>query len=137
MLGNVHVLVSTILADAHAAGFDDVTLVQARVFARVGPDGTRLTDLAAHPQVTKQTAGHFVDELGTKGYLVRVPDPSDGRARLVQFGTRGLAAAAAAIAAEAAVEAQWRDHLGPDAINYLGDALRALLQITDPCVEPA
>jgi len=29
-----------------AAGFDDVTIAQARMFARIGPDGTRLTDLA-------------------------------------------------------------------------------------------
>jgi len=36
-----------ILAAVHAAGFTDVTLAQARVLARIGPEGTRLTDLAA------------------------------------------------------------------------------------------
>jgi hypothetical protein len=29
-----------------AAGFDDVTLAQARVFQRINPDGSRLTELA-------------------------------------------------------------------------------------------
>ena len=46
-----------VLAALRLAGFDDVTLAQGRVFARIGHGGTRLTDLAAMAQVTKQTAG--------------------------------------------------------------------------------
>ena len=35
-----------VLDDLAAAGFDDVTAAQGRMFARIDPDGTRLTDLA-------------------------------------------------------------------------------------------
>lgn len=121
-----------ILAAVHAAGFTDVTLAQARVLARIGPDGTRLTDLAAQAQVTKQTAGHLVDEMAARGYVTREPDPTDGRARLVSFGPRGLEAIPVAQAAERAVEAEWVAHLGVRRAAQLRQALLLLREVTDP-----
>jgi hypothetical protein len=44
------------------AGFDDWTLTQCRVFQRVVPDGSRLTDLADQAQMTKQSAGVMVGQ---------------------------------------------------------------------------
>src|SRR6185295_10245299 len=79
-----------VLADLAAAGFDDVTVAQARVMARVGAKGTRITDLAEQARVTKQTVTFMVDQLERAGYVRRVPDPSDARARLVTFADRGL-----------------------------------------------
>lgn len=115
-----------------AAGFDDVTIAQARMFARIGPDGTRLTDLAEQAQVTKQTAGFLVNQLERGGYVQREPDPGDGRARLVRITPKGQAAVAAARAAEAAVEAEWTRHLGGNVTAQLRRALTRLREITDP-----
>src|SRR3954463_3441121 len=81
-----------VLADLAAAGFDDITLAQARVFARIGPKGTRVSDLAEQARVTKQTAGFLVDQLKRAGYVRRLPDPTDARARLVVPAERGMAA---------------------------------------------
>jgi hypothetical protein len=64
-----------VLAAVAAAGFDDVTLAQARVFQRIAPGGSRLTDLAEQAQITKQSAGFLVDQLQERGYVERVPDP--------------------------------------------------------------
>ena len=114
------------------AGFDDITLAQARVFQRIGPGGTRLSELAAAEQVTKQTAGFLVDQLERAGYVVRVPDPTDARARLVRVGRRGRAAAPVAAAAVAAVEAEWTEHLGVRSMAQLRRALSRLRQVTDP-----
>jgi DNA-binding MarR family transcriptional regulator len=115
-----------------AAGFDDVTIAQARMFARIAPDGTRLTDLAEQAQVTKQTAGFLVNQLERGGYVRREPDPGDGRARLVRITPKGQAAVAAAREAEAAVEAEWTRHLGEDDTAQLRRALTRLREITDP-----
>ena len=114
------------------AGFDDFTPAQARVMQRIGPDGTRLTELAEAAQVTKQTASFLVDQLERTGYVRRTPDPSDARARLVRIAERGAAATPVAEAAVAAVEAEWRAHLGQRRWDSLRDTLTRLRSITDP-----
>src|SRR5689334_9549547 len=81
-----------ILAFLTESGFDDLTLAQARIAARIGEDGVRLTDLAEQAQVTKQTAGFLVDQLERAGYVERVADPTDARARLVRLAPRGRSA---------------------------------------------
>ncbi|HWJ68039.1 MAG TPA: MarR family winged helix-turn-helix transcriptional regulator [Nocardioides sp.] len=113
-------------------GFDDLTLAQARVFARIADGGSRITELAEAAQVTKQTAGHTVDQLEAAGYVVRVPDPSDARARLVRVAGRGEQARAAAMEALAQLEAAWTAHLGPRRMAALRAALGDLREITDP-----
>lgn len=115
-----------------AAGYDDLTVPQARVLARLSPDGIRMSDLAEQAQVTKQTASSLVDHLERAGYVTRVVDPSDQRSRVVRFATRGRAARRVAWRAQAAVEARWSEHLGPRRTKALRDALTALREITDP-----
>ncbi|MBO0810260.1 MAG: MarR family transcriptional regulator [Actinobacteria bacterium] len=121
-----------VMQAVQAAGFDDITVAQARLFARIGPDGTRITDLAEQAQVTKQTAGFLVDQLERSGYVRRVPDPADARARLVRIAARGLAALEVARTTEAEVEAEWTRYLGKPAATQLRRALTRLRQITDP-----
>lgn len=114
------------------AGFDDITLAQARVFQRIDKDGSRLTELAAAAQVTKQTAGFLVDQLERAGYVQRKPDPRDGRARLICVAKRGTAAVRASVTVVAEVEARWAAHLGEVRTAQLRQALTALREITDP-----
>ena len=121
-----------VIAAMAAAGFDDITVAQGRIAARIGPHGTRLTDLAEQALVTKQTAGHLVDQLERAGYVRRVPDPTDARARLVQMADRGLEVVAVARRVEAEVEAEWTAHLGEEAAAQLRAALERLREITDP-----
>src|SRR3984885_761809 len=120
-----------VIAAVRSAGFDDITVAQARLFARIDPDGTRLTDLAEQAQVTKQTAGFLVDQLERCGYVSREPDPADARARLVRIAPRGLAAVEVARRAEAEVEAEWTRHLGRQATAGLPRALSRLRGVTD------
>jgi DNA-binding MarR family transcriptional regulator len=121
-----------VLQDLAAAGFGDITAAQGRIFARLDPGGTRVTDLAERAQVTKQTAGFLVDQLERAGYVRRVPDPRDARARLVQIAERGWAAVEIARGTEAAVEAEWTRHLGRASATQLRRSLTRLREITDP-----
>lgn len=114
------------------AGFDDITLAQARVAARIAEGGSRLTDLAAAAQVTKQSAGVMVDQLERGGYVERVADPTDARAKLVRFAPRGQAVLAVAREVEAMVLAEWTAHLGVTRMNELCASLAKLREITDP-----
>jgi DNA-binding MarR family transcriptional regulator len=117
------------------AGFADLSIAQGRVAAHIGPAGTRVTDLAEQAGVTKQTAGYLVDQLERAGYVRRVPDPTDARARLVQIADRGLAVREVARATEAVVEAELAAHLGPRATEQLRRALTRLRDITDPFMD--
>ncbi len=125
-------LENRVFAALAAAGFDDMTLAQGRIFQRIGPDGTRLTDLAEQAQVTKQTAGFLVDQLERAGYVDRVPDPEDGRARLVRIADRGARSVEASRSIVAQVEAEWTGHLGAPRMAQLREILTDLREITDP-----
>lgn len=115
-----------------AAGFADLTPAQARVFQRIAPGGSRVTDLAAQAGITKQSAGFLVDQLERGGYVERVPDPGDGRARLVRVAERGTRSVDASRGILAQVEAEWTAHLGERRMAQLRYILTELREITDP-----
>ncbi|TKA11241.1 MarR family winged helix-turn-helix transcriptional regulator [Actinacidiphila oryziradicis] len=114
------------------AGFDDWTLTQCRVFQRVAPDGSRLTDLADQAQVTKQSVGVMVGQLERLGYVRRVPDPTDGRARLIVIEERGRRAVEVAAATLDEILAEWKAYLGTRNFTLLHQILDQLREITDP-----
>jgi DNA-binding MarR family transcriptional regulator len=114
------------------AGFSDFTTAQARVVQRIAPHGTRLTDLAEQAQITKQTAGFLVDQLERAGYVERVPDPTDGRARLIRIAPRGARATTLANTIVAQIEAEWTTHLGHQRMHQLRQTLTHLRHLTDP-----
>jgi len=115
-----------------AAGITDITLAQARVAARIGPEGSRVSDLAEQARITKQSAAFLVEQLESAGYVERVPDPSDGRARLVRLTARARPVAEAADAEVQRVLTEWADHVGEQRLHQLHETLRDLREITDP-----
>ena len=113
------------------AGYD-VTVAQARLAQRIAEDGTRLTELADRAGVTKQTASLLVAALEREGLVERVPDPEDGRARLIRLSARGREAAQRAMEVVVGVEGEWTAHLGPELTERLREALVRLREVTDP-----
>ena len=113
------------------AGYD-VTVAQSRLAQRIATEGSRLTELADRAQVTKQTASLLVAALEREGLVERVPDPSDGRARLIRLSARGREAAGQAMQVVRGVEQEWTEHLGAELAGQLRDGLVKLREITDP-----
>lgn len=113
------------------AGYQ-VTVAQARIAQRIAPGGSRLTELAEQAQVTKQTASLLVAALEAEGLVERVPDPADGRARLIRFTPKGRSAADQAREVVTSVEQDWNKHLGPELATALHQALTKLREVTDP-----
>ena len=113
------------------AGYD-VTVAQARLAQRIADEGSRLTELAESAQVTKQTASLLVAALEREGLVERVPDPEDGRSKLIRFTERGRAASQHAMGIVMDVEREWSEHLGPEGAGQLRDGLLQLREVTDP-----
>ncbi|NUP01418.1 MAG: MarR family transcriptional regulator [Nonomuraea sp.] len=122
---------TAVLAALKAHGHD-LPIGQARIFQRIAPQGSRLAELAEAAQVSKQTVGSIVDQLERAGYVRRVPDPSDARARLVTVTPKGMELVEIGVPVIREIEAAWEAHLGRARIRQLRDTLAELRTITDP-----
>lgn len=89
-------------------GLPGLRAAHTTLFPHIDHEGTRVTVLARRLDVSKQAVASLVDELVEMGALVRVPDPSDGRAKLIKFPQGGIA-------------------LGLDALGALDQGIAALL----------
>jgi DNA-binding MarR family transcriptional regulator len=88
--------------------------------------GSRVSYLAQHAHVTAQAMGELVDHLAAHGYVERVPDPTDGRARLVRLTARGQEAYRVAGAIVTDLECRWADAMGEDDFRTLKALLARL-----------
>src|SRR5512142_217151 len=78
-----------VAATLAARGFTDYRPTYQVVFQWCRPEGSRLTELAERAGITKQSMGEIIDVLVQRGYLERIPDPTDGRATLIRRTERG------------------------------------------------
>jgi DNA-binding MarR family transcriptional regulator len=76
---------------ARALGHKDLRPAHARLMVFLGWEGSRITDIARAQDVTKNAVGQLVTELEDLGYVERVPDPADGRAKIVRYTPKGRA----------------------------------------------
>jgi len=72
-----------------ARGHPEVRYAHGSVFQFLDDAGTRVSVLADRAQVTKQAMAQLVGHLEAHGYVERVPDPNDRRAKLVRTTARG------------------------------------------------
>jgi DNA-binding MarR family transcriptional regulator len=106
--------------------YADLRATHGCVFGNIDPDGMRLTDLAERAGMTKQSVGEVASELEQRGYLERVPDPSDGRAKIIRLTERGRTAQALGRTVIDEIEQDWAERFGAERIAALRDALEAI-----------
>jgi DNA-binding MarR family transcriptional regulator len=97
------------------------------VFAQITPEGSRLTELARGANMTPQAMGELVDELEELGYVIRRPDPTDRRAKLIVLTKKGHACIAAGIATIGGIETRITQTLGERGHRELRHLLQRLL----------
>jgi DNA-binding MarR family transcriptional regulator len=107
-------------------GFTDVRPAHGFAFVRISAGDATTTDVAEHLGVTKQAAGQLVGYLVDHGYVVRRPDPSDARARLLALTDQGRACTKAAEAAAIAIVEGWRSQLRPAEFSGMQTVLEAI-----------
>jgi DNA-binding MarR family transcriptional regulator len=82
--------------DLATHGYDDLARSDGYVFRALEAEPLTTSGLADRLGMSKQGAGQLVVDLTRRGYLGSRPDPSDGRARLLELSDRGRSALAAA-----------------------------------------
>ena len=107
-------------------GHPEIRPPHGNVMQFLDDDGTRVSVLAARAQMTKQSMAELVAHLERLGYVERVPDPSDRRAKLVRATPRGRQLYAIAREVVAEIEAQWTRRLGKTKMRQLRGLLEEL-----------
>ena len=105
----INELVSDGLAER---GFGDFRPAHGTNGQHIADRGSRVTELAELAQVSKPTVVYLVNDLERLGYVERIPDPSDGRAKLVCLTARGARAQEEARKIVAEIEEDWSQLLG-------------------------
>ncbi len=109
-----------------ATAYADIRISHGCVFGNIDPDGSRLTDLAERARMTKQSVGEVTSDLEQRGYVERVPDPSDGRAKIIRLTDRGHTAQAVGRGLIDDIERDWAERFGTERVAALRDALQAI-----------
>jgi DNA-binding MarR family transcriptional regulator len=107
-------------------GHPEVRAPHGNVLQFLDAAGTRVSVLAERAQMTKQSMAELVAHLEHHGYVERVPDPKDRRAKLVRATARGQEVYEIAREFVGDVEAEWTAKLGERKIATLRRLLREL-----------
>ena len=110
-----------------AAGYPDIRPGHGCVFGGIDPEnGSRLTDLADKAMMTKQAVGEVVTDLERRGYVERVPDPADGRAKIIRLTTKGREVYLTGWRLNKELEEQWAERFGEERVAALREALEVI-----------
>lgn len=112
-----------------AQGHGEVRFPHGNVLQFLDDAGTRVSVLAQRAQMTKQSMAQLVAHLEAHGYVERVPDPDDGRAKLVRATDRGREVFAVVREFVADVEARLEERMGAERIRQLRALLEELNQV--------
>jgi DNA-binding MarR family transcriptional regulator len=108
---------------AHLLGHRDLRPAHARLMVFLGWEGSRITDIARAQDVSKNAVGQLVSELEDLGYVERVPDPADGRAKIVRYTDQGVALIGDAAVIAERLDAEIANILGAQRLGELRSML--------------
>ena len=127
LLSLTHLMLSRQVAEGAARAGHPVKPSHSAVFGQMTAEGSRLTELARGANMTPQAMGELVDELEGLGYLVRRPDPTDRRAKLIMLTESGQECVAAGVETIGDIERRINQALGARGHRQLRRMLLTLL----------
>ncbi|MCW2831295.1 MAG: hypothetical protein JWP31_1987 [Aeromicrobium sp.] len=116
----------TSLERSHARGHTALRPAHARLFVDLDWDGSRMSDIARAQGVSKNAIGHLAAELEALGYVERVPDPRDGRAKILRYTELGRSMMTDAREIGEQIDAEVAALIGADRYAELRDILADL-----------
>ena len=126
LLGRAHKLLNDRIREGVIAAGHPIRAAHGAVFVNIDRAGSRLTHLAERAAMTPQAMGELVDDLAELGYVERVADPADRRAKLIMLTGLGYDAVQAAYDTILDIEAELLAELGAGGLAKLQRVLRRL-----------
>jgi DNA-binding MarR family transcriptional regulator len=111
-------------------GFAEIRPSHGCVFSTIDEHGSRLTELAERSGLTKQSVGEAVADLERLGYVERVPDPYDRRAKTIKLTPHGAEALAAARGIFADIERRLAEEVGEERFAEFRETVERLYALT-------
>lgn len=106
-----------------AAGLPRISKAKMMLLVNIANQVTRPSDVAKGLRITRQAVQQTLSELEQNGFISLNPDPSDGRAKVIQFTARGKTVAMTARAAMQMVDAELAKRLGSKKSEFLREIL--------------
>lgn len=100
-----------------------------RLLPHLSVEGIRPTELARRVEVSKQAVGQALADLAGRGFVEQVPDPADGRGRLVRLTPAGVAAYDQGREVLAFYERELSMRLGARRVQALRESLAVMLPV--------
>jgi len=126
LAGAKELVIETLNERLNQEGFVGLRSSHGCIFRFVDSDGSRLTVLAERSSLTKQAVGEVADELERLGYVQRVSDPADRRAKLIRLTPLGHRAQASARRIFGEIEAEWEQRFGAERVAGMRELLEAV-----------
>ena len=117
-------------------GFAELRQAHGCVFGNIDDAGSRLTELAERSGFTKQSVGEAVADLERLGFVERVPDPADGRAKIIRLTGHGGKALEASEEIFADIERRFAEEIGRERYAEFREVLLDLHGLTQASAEP-
>lgn len=107
-------------------GYEGLKLSFASILSRISFSGSRLVDIAEVNGMSKQAIGQLANEIEELGYIKRIPDPHDGRAKNLVFTELGQRLIQDSVEAVEEIEQEFAALIGEDKIAELNSILTEL-----------
>ena len=127
---------SELFARLTELGFAELRPAHGCVFANIDDGGSRLTELAERSGFTKQSVGEAVADLEQLGFVERVRDPADGRAKIIQLTAHGREALTASQEIFADIDRHFTEEIGRERYAEFRQTLMDLHGLTRASADP-
>ncbi|WP_183407029.1 MarR family winged helix-turn-helix transcriptional regulator [Nocardioides marmorisolisilvae] len=114
---------------AHSRGFTELQPLHNPVFATLPPEGARAVDMAHRAGITRQSMGEAIRDLAAHGIVEMVPDPADGRAKIVMFTEYGRKVASSGYSHIIEIDALVREKFGDRDVDATYRVLQGVMEL--------
>lgn len=111
-----------------AAGYDDLNAAHVGLWRYPGLEGLRPSQLADRRGITKQSVNDLLGHLEQSGYLLRVADSADRRARVIRLTSKGWRLQKTIYAEAASAQLRIEEILGTRRFAELHSSLELLTE---------